>query len=129
MGDAWAEIVRHPYEYLVRRWNWKSASVQSRGGVHSAHATRYAPHDDQRERFDWVLGADRLFNSYAMRRGAMVVDGEHKNAARRLGGNAANHSGISRRWTAGVVETLAREGVIAMNAWTTTLRRTWAEVR
>jgi hypothetical protein len=25
VADAWVEIVKHPFYYLVRRWNWKSA--------------------------------------------------------------------------------------------------------
>jgi len=33
--DAWAEIARHPYVYLVLRWNWKSAvtSAVLRGAI------------------------------------------------------------------------------------------------
>lgn len=32
---VWADIVRHPYEYLVRRWNWKSALTSAilRGAI------------------------------------------------------------------------------------------------
>lgn len=35
VSDAWMNIVRHPYEYLVRRWNWKSAvlSAMLRGAI------------------------------------------------------------------------------------------------
>jgi hypothetical protein len=35
VGAVWADIARHPYDYLVRRWNWKSAvtSVILRGAI------------------------------------------------------------------------------------------------
>lgn len=35
LAEVWADIARHPYEYLVRRWNWKSAvtSALLRGAI------------------------------------------------------------------------------------------------
>lgn len=35
VSDAWANILRHPYEHLVRRWNWKAAvtSAMLRGAI------------------------------------------------------------------------------------------------
>jgi hypothetical protein len=35
LGAAWADMARRPYEYLVRRWNWKAAvtSATIRGGI------------------------------------------------------------------------------------------------
>lgn len=34
-ATVWANIARHPYEYLVRRWNWKSAATSTliRGAI------------------------------------------------------------------------------------------------
>jgi hypothetical protein len=35
LGAAWAAIARNPYEYLIRRWNWKSAVISAilRGAI------------------------------------------------------------------------------------------------
>jgi hypothetical protein len=35
LGAAWAGIIKHPYEHLVRRWNWKSAVTSAiiRGAI------------------------------------------------------------------------------------------------
>jgi hypothetical protein len=35
LGEVWADILRRPYEYLVRRWNWKSAVTSAilRGAI------------------------------------------------------------------------------------------------
>lgn len=35
VGAVWADIAKHPYDYMVRRWNWKSAvtSVILRGAI------------------------------------------------------------------------------------------------
>lgn len=29
LGAVWADIALHPYEYLVRRWNWKSGATSA----------------------------------------------------------------------------------------------------
>lgn len=38
LGVVWADIGRHPYKYLVRRWNWKAGAVSAaiRGGIYFA---------------------------------------------------------------------------------------------
>lgn len=47
LSAVWAGIARHPYEYLVRRWNWKAGAVSAaiRGSIYFAAnlgAGRYA---------------------------------------------------------------------------------------
>ncbi len=38
LSAVWADVARHPYEYLVRRWNWKAGALSAaiRGGIYFA---------------------------------------------------------------------------------------------
>ena len=47
LDDLWVDLTRRPFEYLVRRWNWKAGVISGilRGGIFfTGQPTRRARH-------------------------------------------------------------------------------------